>query len=243
MNEINLGPMERAIDRLAESLSAYNEKPEQLMYRDAVIRRFSSAFELAQSVLKKFVVAFSVNAKEREQLTFPTLIRTASQDGVLLNGYDVWIKFREARSRTSHTHDDDEAVAIMKVVPAFLEEVQFLYKRVQEELSNAPEAIPAEKMLHLPQHELELVRAILKEHLPGKAVWVFGSRATGGRMLKRFSDLDLAVEGKLTWQESAGLTDAFEESLLPIKVDLVELGLVDAEFRERIEKDFVVVQG
>jgi hypothetical protein len=31
-------------------------------------------------------------------------------------------------------------------------------------------------------------------------------------MLKRLSELDLAVEGKLTEQESAELADAFEES-------------------------------
>jgi uncharacterized protein len=105
-----------------------------------------------------------------------------------------------------------------------------------------PETMPAMKTLHLPEHELDQVRAILKEHLPGKAVWAFGSRATGGRMLKRFSDLDLAVEGELTGPEHADLADAFDESPLPIKVDVVELGLVDAEFRERIEKDFVVVQ-
>jgi nucleotidyltransferase substrate binding protein (TIGR01987 family) len=243
MSEVSVIPLGKAIERLEESLAACREQPEQLMYRDAVIKRFEFAFELAQSVLKKFVVAFSVNAKEREQLTFPTLIRTASQDGVLLNGYDVWIKFREARSRTSHVHDDDEAVAIMTIVPGFLDEVRFLFKRVQEELRNAPEAIPDQKTLHLPEQEFELVRAILKEHIPGKAVWVFGSRATGGRMLKRFSDLDLAVEGKLTWPERAALAEAFDESLLPVKVDVVEQGLVEADFWERIEKDFVVVQG
>ena len=97
--------------------------------------------------------------------------------------------------------------------------------------------------LYLPEEDLEQVRAVLKEHLPGRVVWAFGSRATGGRMLKRFSDLDLAVEGKLTSLEHAGLMEAFDESLLPIKVDIVELGLVSAEFRERIEKDFVMVQG
>ncbi len=104
------------------------------------------------------------------------------------------------------------------------------------------ETAPIAKALHLPEHELEQVRAILKKHIPSRVVWAFGSRATGGRMLKRFSDLDLAVEGQLTWPERAALADDFEESPLPIKVDVVELGLVDAEFRERIEKDFVVVQ-
>jgi type I restriction enzyme S subunit len=105
-----------------------------------------------------------------------------------------------------------------------------------------PELIPVAKALHLPDHEVELVCAILRQHISGKAVWAFGSRATGGRMLKRFSDLDLAVEGKLTWPERADLAEAFEESPLPIKVDIVEQGLTDAEFWERIAKDFVVVQ-
>jgi len=137
MSEVSLMPLGKAIERLEESLAAYAEHPDQLMYRDAVIRRFSSAFELAQSVLKKFVVAFSVNEKEREQLTYPTLIRTASQDGVLLNGYDVWIKFREVRSRTGHMHDDDEGAALIEVIPVFLDEVQFLHNRLSEELGDA----------------------------------------------------------------------------------------------------------
>ncbi len=105
-----------------------------------------------------------------------------------------------------------------------------------------PEAATIVMSLHLPQHEVDLVRAILAQYIPGRAVWAFGSRATGSRMLKRFSDLDLAVEGKLTGPERAALADAFDESRLPIKVDVVELGSVDADFRERIEKDFVLVQ-
>ncbi len=97
--------------------------------------------------------------------------------------------------------------------------------------------------LSLSEQDMRIVHEVLQTVIPGREVWAFGSRATQSRMLKRFSDLDLAVEGKLTWPERAGLAEAFDESLLPIKVDVVELGLVDAEFRERIEKDFVVVQG
>ena len=52
--------------------------------------------------------------------------------------------------------------------------------------------------------ECEIVAAILRKHVPGRAVWAFGSRATGKRV-KRFSDLDLAVEGRLTAAESLSL--------------------------------------
>jgi nucleotidyltransferase substrate binding protein (TIGR01987 family) len=137
MSEIGVSQLGKAIERLEESLAAHRAEPEQLMFRDSVIKRFEFTFELAQSLLRKFVVAFSVNAKEREHLTFPTMIRTASQDGVLLHGYDLWIKFREAWNRTSHAYNEDQAVAVMDLVPRFLEEVKFVYTRLEEELGDA----------------------------------------------------------------------------------------------------------
>jgi predicted nucleotidyltransferase len=91
-------------------------------------------------------------------------------------------------------------------------------------------------------HEWEELAAILRRHLPGRKVWAFGSRATGQRM-KRFSDLDLAVDGEaLTLGERARLAEALEESALPFKVDVVELATVTPEFRTRIEPEFVPVQ-
>jgi len=137
MSEVSTEQLGKAIARLEESLAALRAEPENLLVRDAVIKRFEFTFELAQSLLRKFVVGYSVNVKEREQLTFPTMIRTASQDGVLLHGYDVWIKFREARNRTSHAYNEDQAVAVVDMVPLFLEEVTFVYKRLQEELGDA----------------------------------------------------------------------------------------------------------
>lgn len=50
------------------------------------------------------------------------------------------------------------------------------------------------------------------------------------------------MQGRLNSQEHGDLVEAFEESLLPIKVDLVELDGLSSAFRERIERDFVVVQ-
>jgi nucleotidyltransferase substrate binding protein (TIGR01987 family) len=137
MSEISVSQLGKAIGRLEESLATYQTEPENLMIRDSVIKRFEFTFELAQSLLRKFVTAMSVNEKEREQLTFPRMIRTASQDGILLNGYDVWQRYRDARNRTSHAYNEDQAVAVLEQVPNFLEEVQFLHKRLREELGDA----------------------------------------------------------------------------------------------------------
>ncbi len=52
--------------------------------------------------------------------------------------------------------------------------------------------------------------------------WVFGSRATGHA--RPYSDLDILISSpkQLDWQTRVDLTDAFEASALPFRVDVVE---------------------
>ena len=91
-------------------------------------------------------------------------------------------------------------------------------------------------------HQWEELSAILQKHLPGREVWVFGSRATGQRV-KRYSDLDLAVGGaKLDLLDAALLREALDESRLPFKVDVVQMTALTPEFRARIEQEMVLVQ-
>lgn len=82
---------------------------------------------------------------------------------------------------------------------------------------------------------LELVRDILAAHLPsGWKAWVFGSRATG--RARRYSDLDLAIDAGrlLEFGETGALRDAFDDSDLPCKVDIVDWQEINARFRELI---------
>lgn len=90
--------------------------------------------------------------------------------------------------------------------------------------------------LALASHEAATVRAILVRHLPaGVEVAVFGSRA-GGKV-KPASDLDLALlaDGPLPLEVLAELAEAFDESSLPWKVDLVDRACVSPEFDRLIE--------
>jgi predicted nucleotidyltransferase len=86
-------------------------------------------------------------------------------------------------------------------------------------------------LVTLEDAELAQVRSVLRAHLPPDVdVAVFGSRA-GGRV-KRFSDLDLVLEGPkpLPLSLLAILAEAFDESLLPFKVDLIDRRAVGEEF-------------
>jgi uncharacterized protein len=92
------------------------------------------------------------------------------------------------------------------------------------------------KAIVLSGEERGIVQAILSQHLPhGTQVFVFGSRA-GGRT-KPLSDLDLSLESSkpLPLATLASLADAFDESPLPWKVDLVERSSVSQAFGKIID--------
>jgi predicted nucleotidyltransferase len=87
-----------------------------------------------------------------------------------------------------------------------------------------------------------IVLAILNAVLPsGARISVFGSRATGKS--RRYSDLDLAIDAGrvLTLEETAALADAFEDSDLPWRIDLIDLHAVSETFRRTIERDAQVL--
>ena len=80
------------------------------------------------------------------------------------------------------------------------------------------------KPLGLSNDQSEHIEKVLRAFLKHKAqftVSIFGSRARGG--FRQYSDLDLWIESvpPLNRDEEAELRSSFEESDLPIKVDIV----------------------
>lgn len=90
--------------------------------------------------------------------------------------------------------------------------------------------------------DLKIVQDILCAGLPGEAkVWVFGSRARW--TTKASSDLDLAIDAgrPLTRMEIYALADAFEDSDLPYRVDVLDLCRVSDGFKAVIEAEKVAL--
>ncbi len=87
----------------------------------------------------------------------------------------------------------------------------------------------------------EIVRGILSAQVPQWPVWAFGSRATGSA--KPYSDLDIAIitTQPIGLQRIAELAEAFSESDLPWKVDIVDWSATSERFRRIIERDRVVL--
>lgn len=97
-------------------------------------------------------------------------------------------------------------------------------------------------MINLLPDYLEIVRNILRKHVPGCEVHVFGSRTTCS--VKKYSDLDLAIVGKEKLSEKIlhSLREDFQESDLPFRVDVLDWNAISKEFQEVIEKTHETIQ-
>ena len=97
-------------------------------------------------------------------------------------------------------------------------------------------------MIDLNPKHLETIQHILAQHAPGCEVRAFGSRVKW--TAKDYSDLDLAVIGRKRFnlREMHRLTEAFEESNLPIRVDVVDWYAISEGFKRVIAAKYEIVQ-
>ncbi|HNZ54790.1 MAG TPA: nucleotidyltransferase domain-containing protein [bacterium] len=96
-------------------------------------------------------------------------------------------------------------------------------------------------MIDLSPKHLETVREILKYHLPVCEVRVFGSRIKG--TAKSYSDLDIALvcKEKIQRKKLHEIREAFEESDLPIRIDIIDFNAISKEFQEVICQKYEVL--
>lgn len=92
-----------------------------------------------------------------------------------------------------------------------------------------------------PRHRRIVLDVLQAELPPGAKTWVFGSRATG--RARSHSDLDLAIDAgrPLTLDDRARLAEAFNESDLPCRVDIVDWCAIDDRFQRLIAAERVLL--
>lgn len=97
-------------------------------------------------------------------------------------------------------------------------------------------------MIRIAENHLAMIKKILRAHAPDCEVRAFGSRLTD--KAKNYSDLDLVVVGKKKIERKImiALKEAFEESTLPFRIDLLDWRRISDNFKKIIQKNYIVVQ-
>ncbi|WP_304950279.1 nucleotidyltransferase substrate binding protein [Sulfitobacter sp.] len=129
--KLELSSFEKALTSLGEALAEYDRTQSQFV-KDACIQRFEYTYELAHKLLKRQLEAMSANPSEIDQMSFPDMIRSGAERGLLANGWDEWRRFRDARNATSHAYNEKKANEVFERIPAFRDEAAFLLASLQE---------------------------------------------------------------------------------------------------------------
>ncbi|KAE9533391.1 nucleotidyltransferase [Ursidibacter arcticus] len=135
MNEFDFSPLQNAVQRLAEGLNRYQQDIQDLQIRDGLVQRFEFTYEISHKMLKRYLTHISPNPAKFDEISFQDLIRTGNEQGLLRGNWIDWKQYREMRSRTSHTYDEEIAVQVVAGIPKFLVEAEYLLKKLQERLN------------------------------------------------------------------------------------------------------------
>ncbi len=133
---LDLSPLANAISRLEGSLRfcesdmARQNPAIAEQFHAAAIQAFEFTYELCHKMLKRFLKLTVADPSAIEEMSFPDIIRTGNEKGLLRSPWSSWRNYRAARGMTSHTYDEKKADEVFPLIPDFLEEARALLRRL-----------------------------------------------------------------------------------------------------------------
>jgi nucleotidyltransferase substrate binding protein (TIGR01987 family) len=128
--QLDLTSFAKALASLEDALIEYARHP-NLYVRDACIQRFEYTYEVTWKMLKRYLEQNLPNPAEVDEMSFQNLIRAGSERGLLLNGWDRWLLYRQARGTTSHAYDEIKAMEVFKQIPAFVLDAKYFLDKLR----------------------------------------------------------------------------------------------------------------
>ena len=122
------------IDRLRVGLRRYELDIRDELVRDGLILRFKVAYEASHKMLKHYLEQTASSPDLYDKMVFADLIRTGNEQGLLRGDWPAWRRYREMRTRTSHTYNANVAIDVAGGIPAFFEEAEFLCGELRRRL-------------------------------------------------------------------------------------------------------------
>ena len=129
---IDLTQIANAVARLEEAVERYRSDSADTVVRDGLVQRFEFTYDTATKALRRALESAADSPGEIDRLTFPALIRTAWEQGLVEAGWPAWKFYRDMRNITSHTYDEDQARKVVAAIPDFLKEVQTVVRLLQQ---------------------------------------------------------------------------------------------------------------
>ncbi len=89
--------------------------------------------------------------------------------------------------------------------------------------------------LDLGEKYISFIKETIGSVLPDVEIFIYGSRTQG--KAKKYSDVDIALNGDVPFDDLLKIRGLFEDSTFPYKVDVVDLNSLKPDFFKIIAKD------
>ncbi|EIC12929.1 nucleotidyltransferase substrate-binding protein [Kingella kingae PYKK081] len=114
---------------MQEGWQRYLQDTSDTQIRDGLIQRFEFTYEISHKILKRYLENTSADPTQFDLMSFQDIIRTANEQNLLLGNWADWKQYRDMRARTSHTYDEETAIAVVQGIEKFLAEAQFFFNK------------------------------------------------------------------------------------------------------------------
>lgn len=104
--------------------------------RAGAIQAFEFTYELTIKFIRRYLALTEPSSEIIATMSFPELIRTANEKGLLSDDIVIWKQFREKRNITSHTYDVNKAEEVMSVIPDFILQSESLLYELQNRVDS-----------------------------------------------------------------------------------------------------------
>lgn len=128
---LDLSVLTNALNRLVEGNDRYLKDINDTQIRDGLIQRYEFTYEITHKILKRHLELKSLNPEVFDAMAFSDLIRTGNEQSLLKNDWTKWKIFREMRSKSSHTYDEQIAKEVVSIIPDFIDEAKFLLTQLE----------------------------------------------------------------------------------------------------------------
>ncbi len=136
--EFSIDALKNAFVTLNSCWEVYNLKKDDASIADIVadscVKRFEYTMETSLKLMRKYLKL--VYAKDDKELTVNNIFR-------LMAGYDMipnwenWKLYYTKRNDTSHEYNIEKARELLKIIPQFIADVQFLINNFDKALAKA----------------------------------------------------------------------------------------------------------
>jgi nucleotidyltransferase substrate binding protein (TIGR01987 family) len=125
MTRLSVEALEKALTRLEEGFSEAERYPELLTVRDGVIQRFEIAMDLSWKLMQRALKdIYQVN--EGDLLSKKDIFRQAATEDT-----ETWFGHYDARNKTSHIYDSEEAARAFERARALLGDAKVTLERLR----------------------------------------------------------------------------------------------------------------